>query len=140
MRHFPRPPEKNSAAVRVLVVDDEALIRWSVSETLIDRGYEVVETGDGRSARAAAADAADFSVVLLDYRLPDSDNLSLLASLRSSLPDAQIILMTAFGSPDVVRGALELGAYRVVSKPFEMDAIADLVAQASAAGPEGKPH
>jgi DNA-binding NtrC family response regulator len=126
--------------VRVLVVDDEALIRWSVSETLIDRGYEVVETGDGRSARAAAADAADFSVVLLDYRLPDSDNLSLLASLRSSLPDAQIILMTAFGSPDVVRGALELGAYRVVSKPFEMDAIADLVAQASAAGPEGKPH
>jgi DNA-binding NtrC family response regulator len=126
--------------VRVLVVDDEALIRWSVSETLIDRGYEVVETGDGRSARAAAADAADFSVVLLDYRLPDSDNLSLLASLRSSLPDAQIILMTAFGSPDVVRGALELGAYRVVSKPFEMDAIADLVAQALAAGPEGKPH
>jgi len=140
MRHFPRTPEKNSPAVRVLVVDDEALIRWSVSETLIDRGYEVVETGDGRSARAAAADAADFSVVLLDYRLPDSDNLSLLASLRSSLPDAQIILMTAFGSPDVVRGALELGAYRVVSKPFEMDAIADLVAQASAAGPEGKPH
>jgi DNA-binding NtrC family response regulator len=44
-------------------------------------------------------------------------------------------MMTAFGRPEVVRGALELGAYSVISKPFEMQAIADLVAKAAGSGP-----
>jgi len=140
MSEFPHSHEKKSAAHRVLVVDDEPLIRWSVSETLTDRGYEVVETGDAKGARSAVDADSRFDVVLLDYRLPDSDDLSLLASIRRSSPRAQVIMMTAFGSPDVVRGALDLGAYRVVSKPFEMDAIAELVAQASAAGPGGRAH
>lgn len=132
MRDFPQPEAKNPAAPRVLVVDDEPLIRWSVSETLTDRGCDVVDTGDAIGARSAmkAGNGRDFDVVLLDYRLPDSDDLSLLASLRSLSPNAQIILMTAFGKPEVVRGALDLGAYRVINKPFEMQAIADLVTQA----------
>ena len=133
MRDFPRSDEKNSAALRVL-------IRWSVSETLADRGYAVVETGDAKGARSAVDADHDFDVVLLDYRLPDSDDLSLLASIRRAAPLAQVILMTAFGRPDVVHGALELGAYRVVNKPFELDAMADLVAQASAARACGKAH
>jgi two-component system C4-dicarboxylate transport response regulator DctD len=133
--------EKNHAAPRVLVVDDEPLIRWSVSETLTDHGYEVVETGDASGARSAVADDPDkFDVVLLDYRLPDSDDLGLLASIRRESPHAQVILMTAFGRPEVVRGALELGAYRVVNKPFEMEAIADLVAQAHLANSQHENH
>jgi DNA-binding NtrC family response regulator len=93
-----------------------------------------VETGDGSGARKAVGDAShEFDVVLLDFRLPDSKDLSLLASIRRISPHAQVILMTAFGTPEVVRGALDLGAFRVVSKPFEMDAVAELVAQAHAA-------
>jgi DNA-binding NtrC family response regulator len=116
---------------RVLIVDDEPLIRWSVAETLTDRGYDVVESGDARGARATVGRAPDgFDVVLLDYRLPDSNDLGLLASLRTLSPRTQIIVMTAFGSAEVVRGALDLGAYRVVGKPFEMQAIAELVTQA----------
>lgn len=125
---------KKLAVARVLVVDDELLIRWSVSETLLDRGYDVVAKGDAKSARLAIGAHQPFDVVLLDYRLPDSDDLSLLASIREASPTAQVILMTAFGRPEVVRGALDLGAYRVISKPFEMQAIADLVGQAHAAG------
>jgi DNA-binding NtrC family response regulator len=141
MRDIPRPTEKNSPALRVLVVDDEPLIRWSVSQTLADCGYEVVETGDALGARSAVGDTQHaFDVVLLDYRLPDSDDLSLLAAIRRLSPNAQVILMTAFGKPEVVRGALELGAYRVIAKPFEMSAIADLVAQAHAAGSDGQTH
>jgi DNA-binding NtrC family response regulator len=125
---------KNSAAPRVLVVDDEPLIRWAVSETLADHGCDVVETGDASGARLAVGDDQPFDVVLLDYRLPDSDDLLLLASIRQAAPTAQVIVMTAFGRPEVIRGALDLGAYRVINKPFEMPAIADLVAQAHAAG------
>jgi DNA-binding NtrC family response regulator len=133
--------KKIPAALRVLVVDDEPLIRWSVAETLAERGYEVVETGDAVGARSAIRDLeGKFDVVLLDLRLPDSDDLTLLASIRSLSPDAQVILMTAFGRPEVVRGALELGAYRVMNKPFEMHAMADLVGEAAAAGPRGETH
>jgi len=140
-RDIPHTMAKKPAPPRVLVVDDEPLIRWSVAETLADRGYEVVETGDACGARATAGSAVDgFDVVLLDYRLPDSDDLGLLASLRVLSPRSQIILMTAFGTPDVVRGALDLGAYRVVGKPFEMQTIADLVTQAYVAGPLRETH
>ncbi|MBI3490856.1 MAG: response regulator [Acidobacteria bacterium] len=126
--------EKKCPALRVLVVDDEPLIRWSLAETLGDCGYQVVETGDARGARSAIRDTSrEFDVVLLDYRLPDSEDLSLLESIRRQSPHAQVILMTAFGTPEVVRGALDLGAFRVVSKPFEMHDLADLVAQANAA-------
>ena len=108
-------------------------MRWSVAETLSDYGYQVVETGDGRSALSAFRDASHpFDVVLLDFRLPDSEDLSLLAAIRSMAPQTQVILMTAFGTPDVVRGALELGAFRVVPKPFDMHDVAALVAQAHA--------
>jgi DNA-binding NtrC family response regulator len=130
-RNIPQMARKSHA--HVLVVDDEALIRWSVVETLADHGYDVTESGDGRSARSAVREAAEaFDVVLLDFRLPDSEDLSLLASLRQASPATKIILMTAFGTPEVVRGALELGAYRVVSKPFEMQDLANLVAEAAA--------
>jgi DNA-binding NtrC family response regulator len=139
-RNFPRLTAENPAAPRILVVDDEPLIRWSLSETLVERGYRVVETGDANGARMAVGDDEPFDVVLLDYRLPDSDDLSLLAAIRKASPAAQVILMTAFGRPEVVRAALDLGAYRVINKPFEMQAIADLVAQAHAAGSSEETH
>jgi two-component system, NtrC family, response regulator AtoC len=122
--------QKKSPALRVLVVDDEPLIRWFLAETLTDCGYDVVEAGDAAAARAALRDSDRFDVVLLDYRLPDSEDLSLLASIRQQVPKTQVILMTAFGTPEVTRGALDLGAYRVVGKPLEMHAVADLVAEA----------
>jgi DNA-binding NtrC family response regulator len=126
--------EKKSPAQRVLVVDDEPLIRWSLAETLGDSGYQVVESSDGRGATGALEAATrEFDVVLLDYRLPDSGDLSLLATIRRLAPHTQVILMTAYGSPEVVSGALNLGAFRVVTKPLEMEDVARLVAEASAA-------
>jgi len=115
-------------------VDDELLIRWSLAETLTARGHVVTEAGDAASVRRIIQDATKRpDVVLLDYRLPDSDDLGLLATIRREAPDAQVILMTAFGSPEVVRNALELGAYRVVGKPFEVHDLAVLVSEAHAA-------
>jgi DNA-binding NtrC family response regulator len=127
--------EKNSPALRVLVVDDEPLLRWSLAETLAERGCEVTETSDGRGATRCMEDATRvFDVVLLDYRLPDADDFSLLASIRDRWPHTPVVLMTAFSSPEVVRGALDLGAVRVLNKPFEMGEIAGLLAAAHTAG------
>jgi two-component system, NtrC family, response regulator AtoC len=124
--------QKKSPPLRVLVVDDEALIRWSVAETLADAGHEVVESGDARSALGAVRDAArPFDVIVLDLRLPDSEDLSLLSTLRNVAPGTQVILMTAYGSPEIVCAALDLGAYRVLNKPFEVEEIARLVDEAA---------
>jgi DNA-binding NtrC family response regulator len=73
---------------------------------------------------------------VLDYRMPDSNDLTLLAAIRRLAPRSQVILMTAFGTPDVVVGALDLGAFCVVSKPFEVRQLVALVGQAHAFGSE----
>ncbi len=125
--------EKKFSVLRVLVVDDEPLIRWSLAETLLDCGYEVSEAVDGQTALRVLTDApAPIDVVVLDYRLPDSDDLKLLSVIRWISPKSQVILMTAFGTPEVVSGAQQLGVYRVVHKPFEMNDLAALVKQAHA--------
>jgi DNA-binding NtrC family response regulator len=114
---------------RVLVVDDELLIRWSLSETLQDRGYTVFEAEDGKSAVRALTNGADLpDVVLLDFRLPDSDDLNLLSRIISLVPKGRVILMTAYGTPDLAQAALDRGAFRVIHKPFELHDVTALVA------------
>jgi DNA-binding NtrC family response regulator len=120
--------------MRVLVVDDEALIRWSLVQTLADTGHEAVEATDGRSAVRALSEAGTpFDVVLLDFRLPDSNDLTLLSKVRHLSPKTQVILMTAYGTPEVEKGAMDLGVFRVVGKPLEMTEVPALVSQAYAA-------
>lgn len=123
-------PEETHAR-RVLVVDDEALIRWSLTQTLEDRGCEVEQASNASEAITRAASDESFDVVFLDFRLPDSNDLSLLARMRQLLPRAAVVLMTAYSTPEVAQRALELGAVTVISKPFEMNDMARLVAQVS---------
>ena len=114
-------------ASRVLVVDDEPLIRWWLSESLGARGYEVVEAEDGHGAVGAMAESdAAFDLVLLDYRLPDSIDLALLSQLRRLGPDARFILMTAYGTPELEQQALDIGACAVVTKPFAIEDVETL--------------
>ena len=125
-----------SSALRVLVVDDEPLMRWAIAETLTALGYSVVEAEDGQSAVRTLAEAPKpIDVIVLDCRLPDSDDLALLATIRSLAPASQVIVMTAYGTSDITKRALDLGAYGVMSKPFEMRQIAGMVQEAHAARP-----
>ena len=127
---------KKSAHVSVLLVDDEPLIRWSLAETLTECGYHVLEAEDGRTAVAAlTASPAMVDVVMLDYRLPDSNGLQLLGRIRSLSPASRVVLMTAYGTPEVFAEALKLGAVCVVNKPIEMDEVAALVARARSTPP-----
>jgi len=122
---------EKSPNVRVLIVDDEPLIRWALGETLVERGYGVLEAGDGQGAVQALGESPrPVEVILLDYRLPDSNNLQLLSTIKTVSPRSQVVLMTAYGTPEVTAEALRLGAYCVVSKPLEMQDVADLVSRA----------
>lgn len=122
-----------SPAARVLVVDDETLIRWSLHQRLSGAGYEVHEAGDGSAALKHFENGQlPVDLVLLDLKLPDTDGLSLLRRIRRHRPDCPVILMTAFGSPEALQAARNDGVYEVVSKPFDLDYMVGLVRRALA--------
>src|SRR5260370_35479551 len=112
--------EKNSPPLRVVIVDDEPLIRWSLAETLTDSGHSVSEAGDGEAPVHLLTDGdRPFDVVLLDYRLPDSDDLNLLTTIRRVAPNTPGTMMPAFGTPEAHAGSLERHAYRAQPKPSQ---------------------
>ncbi len=112
----------------ILVVDDEQLIRWSLAERLRSEGYEVLEAENGAEALEHAQQGVD--LVLLDYRLPDLDGVTILRKLKELDPDTLVILLTAYASVDTAVTAMKLGAYHFANKPFDLDAIAAMVEQA----------
>ena len=114
----------------ILVVDDEALIRWSLAEVLRRSGHTVIEATNAREALDATSPSSSVDAVLLDYRLPDSADLQLLEQIRRRLPRSPVVLMTAFSTPEVVQSALDLGAYRVLTKPFDMQGVEGLITEA----------
>jgi len=114
----------------ILVVDDEALVRWSLRERLNADGYDILEAGLASEAleRLSAIDSID--LVLLDYKLPDGDGLTVLRRIKEASPEIQVILMTAFSSVETAVEAMKLGAYHYVNKPFNLDEVVMLVEKA----------
>ena len=117
--------------LRVLVVEDESLIRWSIAETLAREGHTVIEASNAATAVQTLTDTpTPIDVVLLDDRLPDSRDLGLVATVRRLRPDSAVVMMTASGTPEVAAGALDLGVYRVMNKPFDMRSLASTLVEA----------
>jgi DNA-binding NtrC family response regulator len=112
---------------RILIVDDEPLIRWCIAETLGTAGYGISQAQDAASALRALTDMPDPDVILLDLRLPDSSDLRLLERIRTIAPAAAVVIMTAFGTPEITSDALKLGARAVLTKPFDMQDLAHVV-------------
>jgi DNA-binding NtrC family response regulator len=117
---MPQPPT-------VLVVDDESLVRWSLTERLSADGLRVLEAG---TAREALEQADGVDLVLLDYKLPDSDGLAVLAELKERDRDLPVILLTAHSSVELAVQAMKAGAYHYANKPFNLDEVSLLVEKA----------
>jgi len=114
---------------RILIIDDEKLIRWSLQKNLSGAGYEVLEAEDGeRALKMLDDEGAD--LILLDVRLPKKDGLEVLEQVMKYHVEIPVILMTAFSSVEGAVDAMKRGAYHYLVKPFNHDEVLLLVAKA----------
>ena len=114
----------------VLVVDDEVLIRKSLTKVLRARGYAVEPASTGAEGLQKVTELRP-QVMILDMRLPDTDGLSVLRRVREMDPLLQVIVITAFGDVQSAVDAMKLGACDFLRKPYEME---DIVLAVQAAG------
>ena len=103
---------------RVLVVDDEAPVRFTVAEVLRDAGFEVIEA-DG--VEAAQSHAPNQDVIVTDLSMPGGSGLDLLAWVRVHCPEVPVVLLTARGSERIAVQAMKQGAWDYLCKPFDND-------------------
>ena len=105
---------------KILVVDDEKMIRWSLGEALRGWGFEPIEA-DTVSAALAAFEAEPSATVLLDINLPDGSGLDVLRKIRQRQPDAVVIMITANVLVEETIAALRGGAYDFIGKPINLE-------------------
>ena len=102
---------------KVLVVDDDPVIRKTLSQYLQREGYACLAVGTGAET-ILTLEQSEFQVVLLDLRMPDTGGLELLSELKMRWPDLCVILMTAYATIEVAIEAVKKGAFDFLTKPF----------------------
>ena len=114
---------------KLLVVDDDSLIRRSLGEMLRQQGYHVFEAASGTEALKLASSAAP-NLVITDFNMPEINGMQLLRELRARRPDLPVILVTGYGTVDQAVEAMKSGAYDYVSKPILDDEMKMVVKRA----------
>lgn len=121
----------DSETKKVLVVDDEETLTWSMTKTLSkDRAtYQLLTANSGTEA-LRIIEKHSLNVVITDIKMPDISGLDLLSTIKDKYPWIKVIIMTAYGSPEVQKEASERGSFQYIEKPFEIDDIRTLIFQA----------
>ncbi len=117
------------AKTRLLVVDDELSMREFLAILLEREGYEVVTAGDAATALSHLA-STEFALVISDVQMPGLNGLALLERIKEASPETVVLLITAFSTAEQAVEAMKLGAYDYLAKPFKVDEVKLLVANA----------
>jgi DNA-binding NtrC family response regulator len=114
---------------RILIVEDEKLIRWSIKKRLEERNYFVEEAPDGKRAHTLLG-REPWDLVLLDHRLPDTTGNEILGHLHEHHPETSVVMMTAYGTVETAVEAMKLGAFDYLTKPVNLDELVVTVQKA----------
>jgi len=115
---------------RVLIVDDEEAVCWSLQRALQREGYHADVAGTAEQGLTQIGRHV-YDAIVLDVRLPGMDGLSALAEIRKRRPEAVVIIATAFGSLSTAVRAVEHGAFDYLAKPFDLSAALAVIARAT---------
>ena len=110
----------------VLVVDDLRSIRLTLGGILEDEGYNVVTAENGYQAIEAVR-KTHFDVIFMDIKMPGLNGVQTFREVKKIDPEATVIMMTAYSVEDLVKKALEEGAYAVIYKPFDIDKVIAII-------------
>jgi two-component system chemotaxis response regulator CheY len=121
--------------VKVLVVDDSAIMRRVIEQILQGLGHQGVQAGDGEDALVRLAEHPDIGLILLDWNMPRMNGLDFLHALRSDprVRDLPVIMLTTEAERSKMIQAIEAGARHYLTKPFEAETLAVKIAQCLAA-------
>ena len=114
---------------RILIIDDDDEIRYSLNRVLSSRGFQVEEASSGEQGIECAR-SKTFEVVFLDNRMGGMNGLETLQHLRSVSPESMVILMTAFGTTQTAIEAMKFGAFDYIIKPFDLKKVLALTEKA----------
>ncbi|MFP6854792.1 MAG: sigma-54 dependent transcriptional regulator [Opitutales bacterium] len=118
------------AIEKIVVVDDEMMIRKSLETQLRNKRYSVASAEDLKGARKILSRDA-FDLVFLDMRLPDGDGMELLEELAAKSNGPMVVMMTGFGSVESAVACMQAGAFDYVLKPFSVDQVEVVVNKAA---------
>ena len=113
----------------ILIVEDEKILRISLTDALKAEGYIVLAVADGNEALAAIGEG-DFSLVITDIRLPGASGVDILRKSLTESPLTPVIMMTAYGTIKDAVSAIQAGAFDYITKPFDLDELLVTVAKA----------
>jgi len=111
---------------KVLVVDDQRVLRLSLAGIIEDQGYDVTDVEDGYQAIEAVR-ASAFDLVFMDIKMPGINGVQAFREIKKINPKTVVVMMTGFAVEDLVKDALEEGAFTVVYKPFELERVITLI-------------
>ena len=114
---------------KILIIEDEKLIRMTLRERLQREGYQVSEAASGEEG-LRSMDEEEADLVLLDYKLPDTNGVEVLRRIREMRKDTAVILMTAFSTVTSAVEAIKLGAYDYLDKPVDHEALLTVMGKA----------
>lgn len=120
---------QRSAAIhscKILIADDEFLIRWSLGQALSQQGYDVFSVEDGKKA-IEAAKVHNFDFIITDLYMPELDGWQVLEMTKQTQPPPRVIIITAKGSEEIGRIAKERKAWAYVEKPYIIDKIKEIL-------------
>ena len=118
--------EKNNGKTNVLVVDDLRSIRLTLGGILEDEGHNVITVEDGYQAIEAVR-KTQFDAIFMDIKMPGIDGVQTFREVKKIDPRPAVIMMTAYSVEDLIKEALEEGAYAVIYKPFDIDRIIAII-------------
>src|SRR5579884_3720306 len=111
---------------KILIVDDQEMMRDSLAATLAREGHEITAAGDGAAA-VQKLSAGRFDLLISDLKMPKMTGIELLGEAKKLRPEMPVVLMTAFATVQTAVEAMKLGAYDYIQKPFDGDEIKLLV-------------
>jgi len=111
---------------KILVIDDEPLMRISLTDSLKGKGYLVESASSGEQALQLLR-SGQYDIVITDLRLPQYDGMAILKECKKISPDTEVILITAYATVESAVEAMKRGAYDYITKPFHLEELGKII-------------